>query len=329
MGKTNYTGLKQGMLTVLGEGSKKYYWLCKCECGNTKEISSFALKRGQVSCGCMRGSNFKGVPSHDNSHIGERYGLLTIIAFVGTTDGYGNGGKEALWECRCDCGKTVVKKMRNLRKGSCPSCGCFTSQNGHKPFRFEEGNKVKTQYSNFLIQSKFRKLKKNSRSHEKYYVCECLKCHEKTIILENVLAKGRGSCYACSNSRSFPAKFIYWFLKQLNVEFETEYSPEWSGRCRYDFSFLYEGKRYIIEADGLDHYSERTRNDKTFSEIKETDKFKDEMAHSHDCSVIRIDCRYSNKDYIVNSIMNSPLNSMFDLPNIDWDYCVDAWRKLE
>lgn len=329
--RIDLSGMVQGKLTVLSPlppKNGKYYWLCKCECGNTVELRSSVLKRGQQSCGCMRGINFKGVSRHDESHIGERYGMLTITAFAGTTDGSKNGsGKEALWECRCDCGNVVVKKMRNLRKSPYASCGCYTAENGHKKYHYKVGEEVTTDYSRFVIKDRFRRLKKNSNSHDKYYECECLNCHEMNVIQEATLDRHSGSCKACSMSRSYPSKFVYWFLKQLGLEFVTEFSPEWSGRYRYDYYFkTNNGDEYVIEVDGLDHYNENTRNDRlTLDNIQAVDEMKESLAHDHGISMIRLDCRYSNRDYIVNSIKSSILSELFDLNNIDWNLCIKSF----
>ena len=49
-------GKKFGRLTVIGlsrKTQKKYYVLCRCECGNTKEIATSDLISGRTkSCGC-------------------------------------------------------------------------------------------------------------------------------------------------------------------------------------------------------------------------------------------------------------------------------------
>ena len=58
-------GQKFGRLTVLKfdkkietSNNKKYYWLCKCECGNIVSINSASLKNGHtLSCGCLRLEN--------------------------------------------------------------------------------------------------------------------------------------------------------------------------------------------------------------------------------------------------------------------------------
>lgn len=56
-------GRKFGRLTVIKyEYSKNYkrYWLCKCECGNEKYISTSKLTTGNtISCGCYQKENIK------------------------------------------------------------------------------------------------------------------------------------------------------------------------------------------------------------------------------------------------------------------------------
>ena len=54
------TGLKFGRLTVLAKrgptsGPGVYFWLCRCQCGVEKEVSSAPLKSGKTtSCGCFQ-----------------------------------------------------------------------------------------------------------------------------------------------------------------------------------------------------------------------------------------------------------------------------------
>ena len=54
-------GHKVGMLTVIGEavqgGSyRRYMWLCRCDCGNTKRVATaHLLSKAIKSCGCATG----------------------------------------------------------------------------------------------------------------------------------------------------------------------------------------------------------------------------------------------------------------------------------
>lgn len=50
---------------------------------------------------------------------GRRFGRLVVINWVGT-----DKWRHSLWECKCDCGNTVVATANNLRSGNTRSCGC-------------------------------------------------------------------------------------------------------------------------------------------------------------------------------------------------------------
>lgn len=54
---------------------------------------------------------------------GNRYGRLIALEQVGKTK-TGN----ALWRCKCDCGKEVIVLSILLRKGETKSCGCLRSE---------------------------------------------------------------------------------------------------------------------------------------------------------------------------------------------------------
>lgn len=52
------------------------------------------------------------------------------------------------------------------------------------------------------------------------------------------------------------------------------------------------------------------------------DIYKKDLAIANGIShYIELDCRYSEHEYIKKSILNSNLNNIFDLSNVDWDKC--------
>lgn len=68
------TGEKFGKLTALERaGSNKHHvalWLCQCECGNTKIISSQALLKGESqSCGCIKSRGEEKISSLLRAHL--------------------------------------------------------------------------------------------------------------------------------------------------------------------------------------------------------------------------------------------------------------------
>ena len=55
----NLTGMRFGKLTVLHKvknHGRRTAWLCACDCGNTAEVTTESLRRGNTrSCGCLHG----------------------------------------------------------------------------------------------------------------------------------------------------------------------------------------------------------------------------------------------------------------------------------
>ena len=122
----------------------------------------------------------------------------------------------------------------------------------------------------------------------------------------------------CNDKQSYPEKFMYSILKQLDIEFETQYSPKWINGKRYDF---YIPKfNAIIEVHGEQHYRHTGRG-RSLQEEQENDKLKEEIALDNGINYIVIDCRESTLNWIKDNILKSKLNNLFDLENIDWIKC--------
>ena len=137
------------------------------------------------------------------------------------------------------------------------------------------------------------------------------------------------ACSRCSDGISYPNRLIVALLEQLKIStFYPEWSPEWIGRCRYDVYFIYDNQEYIVEMDGgLGHGGIDIVTQGQDTQGLERDILKDEQASLHNIEVIRIDCRYEQKDmhnrfkYIQESILNSRLNQLLDLTSVDWEQC--------
>jgi hypothetical protein len=58
-GKKSLIGKRFGRLLVTGYNPKNYKWICKCNCGGTKEVIGCELSEGKVkSCGCLRRKDY-------------------------------------------------------------------------------------------------------------------------------------------------------------------------------------------------------------------------------------------------------------------------------
>lgn len=161
-------------------------------------------------------------------------------------------------------------------------------------------------------------------SHKKL-IFVCPYCHrERQYIVSNISRRGF-SCKFCSDGISYPNKFIINMLFQMNIDVTPEYSPKWIYPKRYDVYFIYRGNEYIIEMDGaMGHGVENYKYNPDVNKSIENDNFKSMMAKEHGIDVIRVDCKYGSNDrksYIINSIIHSDLNNIFDLSIVDFDEC--------
>lgn len=126
--KKNLTGKRFGKLVVLGKTEKRkrgaYLWSCQCDCGNICERPAGELNAGTAtSCGCSW--------RQPAIHEGDRFGRL--IAVRPTEK---RSAKAVIWECLCECGKTVFVRTTSLTSGHTTSCGCVKQElDKEKDFR--------------------------------------------------------------------------------------------------------------------------------------------------------------------------------------------------
>lgn len=115
------TGQRYGKLTAtkrVASEKGRTRWLCLCECGNEKIVTTEALKRGKVkSCGCIR-KEFNGLTYNDLT--GKKVGRLIVMEPTDKRDTKGS----VIWNCRCDCGAWTKVSADSLMRGNTRSCGC-------------------------------------------------------------------------------------------------------------------------------------------------------------------------------------------------------------
>jgi very-short-patch-repair endonuclease len=178
-----------------------------------------------------------------------------------------------------------------------------------------------------------------------YPICpDCGRVKSKKINISNIYKNKSIGC-SCGDGISKPNKMMFNVLEQLNVVFETEYSPKW---CKYlfkdkyrqgsyDFYFELNKKKYIIEMDGGFHTKDNNRNRQTKEESLYIDDEKDRLALEHGIKVIRIDCDYGGStdgvEYIKQNILkDKKINKLFDLSKINWikvnDFTISNLAKI-
>lgn len=131
LARNNLTGRVFERLTVLEKDdywSKKYNcttYKCQCNCGNIKYIRGTSLVSGNVrSCGC--------IAKEIEDLIGQKFGELTVIKYIGKREYPNCGAKVNVWGCLCSCGNFIELNQGELKNGFNPSCGCQSCSSGEK-----------------------------------------------------------------------------------------------------------------------------------------------------------------------------------------------------
>lgn len=165
-----------------------------------------------------------------------------------------------------------------------------------------------------------------SSKYKTTWICQCCGSlvHKKSIY--NVCKYDTVYCPFCNDGFSYPEKLMNAILKHSNIPYtyhfffkdqffyynEKPYHPE------YDFYFVHDDKKYIIEMDGGFHYKETNRDyEYTLEQRQEIDSLKDKLAQVNNCEIIRINCCRSDYNYIINSLKNSKLSEMINFDNLD------------
>lgn len=120
-----------GRLTAVERVSNKgsaVQWFCRCECGESRVVSTTSLRNGYVqSCGCRRLESWARAARSfyersDADVTGRIFGRLTAVCRVTEK------GKQR-WKCVCECGGTTIAHLSNMQRGFTKSCGCLRREN--------------------------------------------------------------------------------------------------------------------------------------------------------------------------------------------------------
>lgn len=170
----------------------------------------------------------------------------------------------------------------------------------------------------------------------------CKDCGNIKLCTPNKVKNNKSIGCSCGDKYcSYPEKFIYSMLKQLNMDFKFQLSKnnfKWIDTYRYDFYIP--NLNLILEIHGEQHgefiasgelilvkKGKRFNKDNKREEIK-NDADKCWLAYDNGIDkYIQLDCSKSDTDCIKNSILNSELANIFDLNNIDWDKCNEFATK--
>ena len=234
------------------------------------------------------------------------------------TEIFAHSKRKVWWKCKHGHSwqSVIASVTREHVDKVCPYC------NGHRVLiGFNDLWTMRPNVARLLVNSDDG-YKVTEYSNKKLWF-ECDKCRTKVKRRVNQISRYGFHCNSCTDGVSFGEKIITSLLNQLNIDFIHEASFEWSDRKRYDFYI--ESISTIIEIHGIQHYEESKTFRRSLQEEQENDLYKYNIAMFNGIkNYIVIDCRYSDFDYIRKSILDSDLNDLFDLRDINWDKCNDA-----
>lgn len=254
------------------------------------------------------------VPYYYN--IGDVVNGLEIISQTYVVDNHGWKSKAYYVKClKCGYIYEEPKTEGNLKKYGCIVCIGRKVVEG-----INDINTTATWMVSYLENKEDAK-KYTYRSNKKLpMICpHCMKVKKK--MSPNTLYRAGFGCSYCGDGISYPEKFIMSLLDLLEIEYTYQLSKNnfnWCGNYRYDFYIP--SNNMIIESHGRQHYDDAFSID--YKQQKEIDLAKYTLAINNGISLyIQLDCRESNKEWMINSIINSELYKLlgFDYNNIDWN----------
>lgn len=227
------------------------------------------------------------------------------------------------YELKCNvCGyiSILTENSVNVKKTGCACCSGQKIVKGINDFNTkhpELARYLENYEDGYIITT-------NSKTKIKL---KCPNCGAiNNINCGNYVKTGKFNCPKCDDGISYPNKFIFNVLQQLNIEFEIEKVFDWLKSKRYDFYIP--NLNCIIEVNGKQHYSNSCSFPIKLDEQIEIDNLKQNLALDNNIeNYIVIDCSISNPEFIKNNILSSKLNDLFDLSTIDWKLCDEFSNK--
>lgn len=166
-----------------------------------------------------------------------------------------------------------------------------------------------------------KKYTKSGATYLNFKCPDCGKVKPRKMTINSFYGIHNIGCI-CGDGIKYPEKLMYGILEQLGIQFIYQLTKKYFDWCnKYMYDYYIPSINTIIEMDGGFHKHDNKMSGQTKEESKETDDFKDKLAEKHGIKVIRIDCEFSDLEFIKNNIFNSELNNIFDLSKIDWSKC--------
>ena len=264
-------------------------WEAQCQkCGLVRSYKTANIKPekatgGQCTC------------SKSGVQIGDRFGRLVVLNRDLTRQGEGR----VYWKCQCDCGNIISLSSHPLKSGNTRSCGCLNNDTRRERIIQwnEENNSDLTGIKSGLLTILRKATKEETLGRPQgvgYWYCQC-ECGNFHIVGTSDFTSKKVQSCGCLNSKG-EAK-ITSILTKNNIDFIKQFTFEdlignMGRHYAFDFAVFENNKlSYLIEYDGIQHYSARhqfSKEENTLEIIQNRDNIKNEYALSHNIPLIRI-----------------------------------------
>lgn len=197
------TGKKFNALTVLKINKERINnsisWKCKCDCGNTTNVTSSNLTLGKVkSCGCYRTSR------SGKNMVGKKFGNSIVVKelkpiFVGKVK-----KKKRVFLCKCSCGyerKVRADRLKEI-KNTCIKCKTYNLK-----------NLTNTVRGNYFVKAT---IDNNNYSYE----CYCTKCNLKVVKTHKNLLTNPKMC-VCTRKKAKHIKKFKLHYKKITSKYKS------------------------------------------------------------------------------------------------------------
>lgn len=274
---------------VLTKYLGKQKWEAQCQkCGLIRTYKTANIKPEKETggqCTCAR----------SGIQIGDRFGRLVVLNRDLTKQGEGR----VYWNCQCDCGNVVSLSGHPLKSGNTRSCGCLNNDvRRERIIQWnEENNPDLTDAKSGLLTVVRKATKEETLGRPQgigYWYCKC-ECGNYHIVSTSDFTREKVQSCGCLNSKG-EAK-ITSILTENGIDFIKQFIFEdlignMGRHYAFDFAVFENNKlSYLIEYDGIQHYSPRhqfSKDETAFEIIQNRDNTKNEYALSHNIPLIRI-----------------------------------------
>lgn len=187
-------GKRFGLLTAVRPTDQRAHrtviWECTCDCGNTAYVTLGNLRNGSTkSCGCLKHQDKSKKQTAIQSKIqeGMRFTRLTVVR-----QAQGQETNTGVWECLCDCGKTIFARDVDLLKGKTESCGCLKREQATRQCMERQKDMIGKRFGRLTAIRATGEVKSDSM------VWECLcDCGNTAFVVQKSLKSGSTKSCGC------------------------------------------------------------------------------------------------------------------------------------